>query len=115
MQVQFLIDQKTAGSDKLLSAGLLLPPGARHDKHRHPNCDEFFVVINGSGHIYTDTGREPSSKATSSSRRRGHWHGFDNTGKEDVRARLGMERRGIAGSRGLRNSAGRLLNVERIC
>jgi len=37
MQVQFLIDQKTAGSDKLLVGWTVLPPGARHDKHRHPN------------------------------------------------------------------------------
>jgi mannose-6-phosphate isomerase-like protein (cupin superfamily) len=84
MQVQFLIDQKTAGSDKLLIGWTVLPPGARHDKHRHPNCDEFFVVINGSGHIYTDTGREPSCKGDVIFTPRGHWHGFDNTGKEDV-------------------------------
>ena len=84
MQVQFLIDQKTANSDKLLIGWTVLPPGARHDKHRHPNCDEFFVVIQGSGHIYTDTGRETSSKGDVIFTPRGHWHGFDNTGKEDV-------------------------------
>jgi mannose-6-phosphate isomerase-like protein (cupin superfamily) len=84
MQVQFLIDQKTADSDKLLIGWTVLPPGARHDKHRHPNCDEFFVVIQGSGHIYTDTGRETSSKGDVIFTPRGHWHGFDNTGKEDV-------------------------------
>ena len=84
MQVRFLIDQKTADSDKLLVGWTVLPPGARHDKHRHPNCDEFFVVIQGSGHIYTDTGREPSGKGDVIFTPRGHWHGFDNTGKEDV-------------------------------
>lgn len=44
MQVQFLIDQKTAGSAKFLIGWTVLPPGARHDKHRHPNCDEFFIA-----------------------------------------------------------------------
>jgi hypothetical protein len=48
MQVQFVIDQKTAGSDKLLVGWTVLPPGARHDKHRHPNADEFFIVIKDS-------------------------------------------------------------------
>lgn len=47
MQVQFLIDQKSAGSEKLLIGWTVLPPGARHDKHRHPNADEFFIVIQG--------------------------------------------------------------------
>ena len=35
MQVQFLIDQKTANSDKLLVGWTVLPPGAQHDRHRH--------------------------------------------------------------------------------
>jgi len=48
MQVRFLIDQKSAGSDKLLIGWTILPPGARHDKHRHPNADEFFIVVQGS-------------------------------------------------------------------
>src|SRR5258705_12636614 len=83
MQVQFLIDQKTANSDKLLIGWTVLPPGARHDKHRHPNCDEFFVVIKGNGHIYTDTGREPSSKGDGIFTPRGHRPGFGNNRNED--------------------------------
>lgn len=84
MQVQFLIDQKSMGSDKLLIGWTVLPPGARHDKHRHPNADEFFIVIQGRGFIYTDAGREPSAKGDVIFTPRGHWHGFDNTGDEDV-------------------------------
>jgi hypothetical protein len=34
MQVQFLIDQKTAGSDKLLIGWTVLPPGARPSELR---------------------------------------------------------------------------------
>ena len=32
------------------------PPGARHERHRHPNADEFFVVLTGAGRVYTDDG-----------------------------------------------------------
>ena len=32
MQVQFLIDEKTADSDKLVLGWTVLPPGARHDR-----------------------------------------------------------------------------------
>ena len=47
MQVQFLINEKTCNSDKLLVGWTVLPPGAQHDQHRHFNCDEFWIVIKG--------------------------------------------------------------------
>ena len=55
MQVQFLIDKKTAGADHVVG-WTVLKPGARHENHRHHNCDEFFIVLKGKGHIYTDKG-----------------------------------------------------------
>ena len=58
MQVQFLIDEPSAGSPELVVGRTVLPPGARHERHRHPNCDEFLVVLSGSGEIYTNTGIE---------------------------------------------------------
>lgn len=84
MQVQFLVDQATAGSEDFLLGWTVLPPGARHERHRHPNADEFFIVLDGEGMIYTDTTREPSGKGDVVFTPRGHWHGFDNTGDEDV-------------------------------
>ena len=57
MQVQFLIDKKTAGADHVVG-WTVLKPGARHENHRHHNCDEFFIVLKGHGHIYTDDGPE---------------------------------------------------------
>ena len=60
MQVQFLIDERTAGSSSLVVGRTVLPPGARHERHRHPNCNEFLVVMSGRGEIYTDDGTEPS-------------------------------------------------------
>ncbi|HSM45383.1 MAG TPA: cupin domain-containing protein [Acidimicrobiia bacterium] len=84
MQVQFLVDQQKAGTDDFLLGWTVLPPGARHDRHRHRDADEFFVVLQGSGMIYTDHGREPAGKGDVVYTPRGHWHGFDNTGDEDV-------------------------------
>ena len=84
MQVQFLLDKHTAGSEDFLLGWTVLPPGARHDRHRHHRADEFFIVLQGTGIAYTDLGREPAAKGDVVFTPRGHWHGFDNTGEEDV-------------------------------
>src|SRR3979490_1225566 len=47
------------GFDALLLGRTVLPPGARHEPHSHPNCDEFLFVVSGHGTIYTDDGEEP--------------------------------------------------------
>jgi quercetin dioxygenase-like cupin family protein len=79
MQVQFLIRDK-----RLLVGRTVLSPGARHERHAHPHCDEFLLVMSGAGEIYTDEGREPSRAGDVIYTPRGHWHGFDNTGEADV-------------------------------
>jgi mannose-6-phosphate isomerase-like protein (cupin superfamily) len=83
MQVQFLIDKKTAGADHVVG-WTVLKPGARHERHLHRNCDEFFIVIKGHGHIYSDLGEEPSGEGDVVYSPRGCWHGFNNTSDEDV-------------------------------
>jgi quercetin dioxygenase-like cupin family protein len=84
MQVQFLIDERSAGTDQLVVGRTVLPPGARHERHRHPNCDEFLLVVSGRGEIYTDEGREPAEAGDVVFTPAGHWHGFDNTSDEEV-------------------------------
>jgi quercetin dioxygenase-like cupin family protein len=84
MQVQFLIDGGAANSNGLVVGRTVLPPGARHERHLHPNCDEFLVVMSGRGEIYTNTGRERSEAGDVIYTPRGNWHGFDNTSDEDV-------------------------------
>jgi quercetin dioxygenase-like cupin family protein len=83
MQVQFLIDKKSAGANHVVG-WTVLKPGARHERHRHRNCDEFFIVIKGRGHIYSDLGEEPSVEGDVVYSPRGCWHGFNNTSDEDV-------------------------------
>jgi quercetin dioxygenase-like cupin family protein len=84
MRVQFLIDERSAGTSELVLGRTVLPPGARHERHRHPNCDEFLVVMQGRGEIYTDNGREPAAEGDVVFTPAGHWHGFDNTSGQDV-------------------------------
>ena len=84
MQVQFLIDDQTAGTDQLVFGRTVLPPGAKHDRHRHPRCDEFLLVMSGHGELYTDAGTEPSAAGDVVFTPAGHWHGFDNTGPDEV-------------------------------
>ena len=83
MQVQFLIDKKSAGADHVVG-WTVLKPGARHENHRHHNCDEFFIVLKGKGHIYTENGEQPSSEGDVVYSPRTCWHGFNNTSNEDV-------------------------------
>ena len=84
MQVQFLIDQKTARTDNLVLGWTVLKPGASHERHLHRYCDEFFIVLKGQGHVYTDKGEEPSSEGDVVFSPRGFGHGFKNTSNEDV-------------------------------
>jgi quercetin dioxygenase-like cupin family protein len=84
MQVQFLIDGRDAGAEGLVVGRTVLPPGARHERHLHPDCDEFLVVMSGHGEIHTNTGREPSQAGDVIFTPRGNYHGFVNTGDEDV-------------------------------
>ena len=83
MQVQFLIDKKTAGADHVVG-WTVLRPGARHENHRHHNCDEFFIVLKGQGHVYTAEGQKPSIEGDVVYSPRGCWHGFNNTSDADV-------------------------------
>src|SRR5438552_3668300 len=55
MQVQFLVDKRSAGADHVIG-WTVLKPGARHENHRHHHCDEFFIVLKGRGHICTEAG-----------------------------------------------------------
>jgi mannose-6-phosphate isomerase-like protein (cupin superfamily) len=85
MRVQFLVDKATAGSDDFLLGWTVLPPGAMHDRHRHFHCDEFWIVLEGQGVMYSGEEEEkPAGAGDVVFTPRGHWHGFKNTGETDV-------------------------------
>jgi quercetin dioxygenase-like cupin family protein len=81
IQVQFLIDKKSAGADHVVG-WTVLKPGASHERHRHRNCDEFFLVLKGKGHIITGEGLEAAGEGDVVYSPRGVWHGFNNTSDE---------------------------------
>ena len=83
MRVQFAVGEKT-GSDALTLGRTVLPPGARHEPHSHPNCDEFLFIVRGHGTIYTDAGEEPAGADDVIFTPAGLVHGFNNTSSEDV-------------------------------
>lgn len=83
MRVQFGLGART-GSDQLLLGRTVLPPGARHERHSHPNCDEFLFVVRGHGMIYTDEGEEPAGPDDLIFTPAGRAHGFNNTSEEEV-------------------------------
>jgi len=82
-QVQFLVDKASAGAEHMVGR-TVLKPGARHDIHRHLNCDAFFVVLKGRGMILTGAGDMPAREGDVVYLPRGCWHGFDNTSGEEV-------------------------------
>ncbi len=86
MRVQFLINEKLTGNKDLVLGWTVLPPGAKHDRHLHHNCDEFFIVLKGHGMSYTPDGKdqEPAGEGDVVYSPRGSWHGFNNTSDEDV-------------------------------
>lgn len=84
MKVQFLIDDKAAGSTRQVVGWTVLPPGAAHDRHLHTNADEFWIVIKGQGVMYTHDGEEPSGEGDVVFTPAGQYHGFKNTSDEDV-------------------------------
>ena len=82
-QVQTLIDKATAGADHTIGRSVL-KPGARHDNHRHLDCDAFFIVLSGYGMILTDAGDKPAREGDVVYAPRGCWNGFDNTSDREV-------------------------------
>ena len=112
MQVQFLIDKASAGADHVVG-WTVLKPGARHERHRHHNCDEFFIVLKGHGHIYTDDGEAPSGEGDVVYSPRKCWHGFQQHLERGCRAGVGLD--GCRLDRGfrLRGSSGHSLTFQR--
>jgi quercetin dioxygenase-like cupin family protein len=84
MDVQLLIDEASAGSHRLVFGRSVLRPGAKHDRHRHLECDEFVLVMSGSGLVHTNEGMEPARAGDVIFTPAGDWHGFDNTSDGDV-------------------------------
>ena len=85
MQVQFLIDQKTAGAEPSVVGWTVLKPGAAHERHLHRNCDEFFYRPQGQRPCVCGRPRRGGEKEDDVVYSpRDCPHGFKNTSDEDV-------------------------------
>lgn len=105
-QVQFLIDKASAGADHVV-ARTVLKPGARHELHRHVNCDAFLIVTEGTGMVYTDAGDKPARAGDVVYLPRGCWHGFSNTSNTDVVLLWGLLGAGSLEASGYQTQAGK--------
>ena len=106
MQVQFLIDKKSAGTDNVVG-WTVLKPGASHEAHLHRNCDEFFIVLKGKGHIITDKGLEPSGEGDVVFSPRGVLARLQQHVAGGRRAGVGLDGRGLDRRLGLRGAGRR--------
>jgi quercetin dioxygenase-like cupin family protein len=49
MAVQFLVTKDTVGSEHAVLGYTTMPPGARHEIHRHPHAEEIVFLTAGEG------------------------------------------------------------------
>lgn len=49
MAVQWIVTSDTVGSEKTVFGITTIPPGGRHDIHRHPNAEEVEYLVEGEG------------------------------------------------------------------
>lgn len=79
MAVQFLVTKDTVGSQHAVLGYTTMPPGSRHEIHRHPHAEEIVFLTAGEGlYLVGDTlvRMRPGDVALS---RVGEAHGFWNT------------------------------------
>jgi quercetin dioxygenase-like cupin family protein len=80
MKVQFAIDRLKAGSNEIVFGRAKFPPGARHEWHRHPNCEEFQFIVEGEGISLNGDELIPVKAGDLVFSPKGEWHGYRNTG-----------------------------------
>jgi oxalate decarboxylase/phosphoglucose isomerase-like protein (cupin superfamily) len=49
MDVKWLITRETVGAQRSVVGRSVLPPGAGHALHRHPNAEEWEYILEGTG------------------------------------------------------------------
>jgi quercetin dioxygenase-like cupin family protein len=49
MSVQWIVTRQTVGSERTVFGITTLPPGGRHDIHRHPHAEEVEYLVEGEG------------------------------------------------------------------
>ncbi len=92
MHARWLADGAICATDStVVGRSRFAPDGGAHELHRHPDTDEFFIVLAGEGAQLDEDGSEvPVEVGDLALLPRGSWHGFRNTGAREVRAVFGF-------------------------
>jgi quercetin dioxygenase-like cupin family protein len=92
MHARWLADEAICDTDSIVVGNSRFAPhGGVHELHRHPEGAEFFVVLSGEGVQLDQDGTEvPVEVGEMALLPRGAWHGFRNTGDEEVHAIFGF-------------------------
>lgn len=111
MTVQFLIDAAKADSKSFVFGRARFAPGpSEHQWHRHPNAEEFALIVRGQGIVLDGDNEIPVGVGDVVFHRKGEWHGFRNTSDTEEaemiwgwagaasKAEAGYELRGAASS-----------------
>lgn len=84
MTVQFLIEQANAGAEHMVFGRARFAPGpSEHQWHRHPNAEEFALIVQGEGVALDGDNEVPVKAGDVVFHRKGSWHGFRNTSETD--------------------------------
>lgn len=79
MQVQFAINEETAGSTEAVFGRTVFRPGSRHDWHRHDNAAEIQYLVSGEGVVLDGDDEIPVRPGDVVYTPKNRWHGFRNT------------------------------------
>lgn len=92
MKARWLATEEICGTGSILVGNSrFAPDGGAHELHRHPEAAEFFIVLSGEGAQLGEDGAEVAVEVGETALLpRGSWHGFRNTGEEEVRAVFGF-------------------------
>jgi len=82
MLVQFLVSERDGGASKLVFGRTVMPPGARHDVHRHDGADEVVFVLEGRGLVRNGEEEIALEAGQVVFSPQGEWHGFWNNTSE---------------------------------
>jgi quercetin dioxygenase-like cupin family protein len=84
-------DEICATGSIVVGASRFAPEGGAHELHRHGEAAEFFIVLSGEGVQLDEDGSEvPVEVGEAALLPKNSWHGFRNTGAEEVRAVFGF-------------------------
>jgi quercetin dioxygenase-like cupin family protein len=84
-------DEICATGSIVVGSSRFAPEGGAHELHRHGEAAEFFIVLSGEGVQLDEDGSEvPVEVGEAALLPKNSWHGFRNTGTEEVRAVFGF-------------------------